>query len=146
MPFYVSSFNNDIRNMMAASSDTLVKAIPEVFGRILTHFDWCSASFLPNSLFEFFQGVRPMFENLISFPVYYTNQGGWPDPSITQNEYNNDLSIDFKKPITVVSVVYIILQFIIIQYLCIAAVSCVRNTPVHLHGNSTRYTKYNAFL
>jgi hypothetical protein len=50
--------------MMAVSSDTLMKAISEVFCRILTHFDWYSTNFLPNSLFEFFQGVRPMLKNL----------------------------------------------------------------------------------
>jgi len=64
MPFYVSSFKNDIRKMMAASSDTLVKAISEIFYCILTHFDRYSANFLPNSVFEFFQGVRTMFKNL----------------------------------------------------------------------------------
>lgn len=60
MSFYALSFNNEIRKMMAASRDTLMKAISEVFGRISTHFDWYSDDFLSNSLFEFFQGVKPI--------------------------------------------------------------------------------------
>jgi hypothetical protein len=63
MLFYVSSFKNNIRKMMAVSSDTLMKAISEVFCRILTHFDWYSANFLPNLLFEYFQDVRPILKN-----------------------------------------------------------------------------------
>lgn len=64
MPFYVAIFKNNTRKMMAASSDTLMKAIFEIFGRILIYFDWYSADFFPNSLFEFFQCVRPIFKNL----------------------------------------------------------------------------------
>lgn len=53
--------------MIAASSDTLMKAITGVFGCILTHFwyNWYNGDFLPNSLFEFFQSARPIFENLL---------------------------------------------------------------------------------
>lgn len=50
--------------MMATSSDTLMKAISEVFGSILTHFDRYSADFLQNLLFKFFQCVRPIFKSL----------------------------------------------------------------------------------
>jgi hypothetical protein len=38
--------------------------ISEVFCRILTHFDWYSINFLPNSLFKFFQDIRPMLKNI----------------------------------------------------------------------------------
>jgi len=65
MPLHALSFKNDMRKMMTTSSDTLMKVISKVCVRILTHFDWYGDDFLPNSLFKFFQGVRPIFKNLL---------------------------------------------------------------------------------
>lgn len=61
MPFYSLSFENDIRKLMTPCSDTLIKAI---FGCIFAHIDRYSGNFLPNSIFEFFQGMRSMLNNI----------------------------------------------------------------------------------
>lgn len=64
MPFYALNFNNGIVKTMTHSSDTLIKAIFEVFSRIFTPIDGYSGDSLPNSIFEFIQGVRTIFRNI----------------------------------------------------------------------------------